>query len=108
MSVFHVLPPAGFKQAQLKCFNYKFCTTAPFVIYADFESIFELLGRQVKQTSYFQQHKVCSAAAIICSTLGRYNQLTVTTVGENALSEFVDVFIELETAIVEELQKIDQ
>ena len=26
-----------------------FCTMAPFVIYANFESIFEPLGRQVKQ-----------------------------------------------------------
>ena len=94
----------GSKQAQLKFFNYKFCTMAPFVIYADFESILEPLGRQVKQTTYSQQHKVCAAAAILCSTLARYNQLTVTKVGENALTEFLDVLIEWETAIVEELR----
>ena len=29
-----------------------------FVIYADFKSILELLGPQVKQTTYLQQHKV--------------------------------------------------
>ena len=74
----------------------------PFVTYADFESILEPLGRQVKQTTYSLQHKVCAAAAILCSTLGRYNQLTVTKVGENALTEFLNVLIEWETAIVEE------
>ena len=52
MSVLHVLPAPGSKQAQLKFYNYKFCTMAPFVIYADFESILEPLGRQVKQTTY--------------------------------------------------------
>ena len=104
MSVLHVLPTPGSKQAQLKFYNYKFCTMAPFLIYADFESILEPLGRQVKQTTYSQQHKVCSAAAILCSTLGRYNQLTVTKVGEMALTESLDVLIEWETAIVEELR----
>ena len=44
---------------------------ALFVIYADFESILEPLGRQVKQTTYSQQHKVCAAAAILCSILGQ-------------------------------------
>ena len=39
MSVLHVLPAPGSKQAQLKFNNYRFCTMAQFVIYADFESI---------------------------------------------------------------------
>ena len=104
ISVLHVLPTPGSKQAQLKFYNYKFCTMAPFVIYADFESILEPLARQAKQTTYSQKHKVCAAAAILCSTLGQYNQLTVMKVGENALAEFLDVLIEWETAIVEELR----
>ena len=74
------------------------------MIYADFESILEPLGRQVKQKTYSQQYKVCAAAAILCSTLGRYNQVTVMKVGENALTEFLDVLIEWETAIIEELR----
>ena len=73
MSVLHVLPSPDSKQAQLKFYNYKFCTMASFVIYADFESIFEPLGRQVKQTTCSQQHKVCAAAAVLCSTLSNYN-----------------------------------
>ena len=36
MSVLHVLPAPGSKQAQLKFYNYKFCTMALFVTYADF------------------------------------------------------------------------
>ena len=104
MSVLHVLLAPGSKQAQLKFYNYKFCTMAPFVIYADFESILEPLNRQIKQTTSSQQHKVCAAAAILCSTLGNYNQLTVITVGENALAEFLNVLIEWETAIVEDFQ----
>ena len=45
-----------------------------------------------------------AAATILCSTLGRYIQLTVMKVGENALTEFMDVLIEWETAIIEELR----
>ena len=77
---------------------------APFAIYADFECILEPLGRQVKQTTYSKQHKVCAAAAIICSTLGRYTQLTLTKIRKKALTEFLEVLIEWETAIVEELR----
>ena len=84
-------------------FNYMFCTMALFVIYADFEYIFEPLGRQAKQTTYSQHHKVCAATTILCSIFGKYNQLTVIKVGDNALTEFLDVLIELNTAIVEEL-----
>ena len=77
---------------------------APFVIYADFESIFKPIYRQAMQASYSQQHKVCAAAVILCSTLGNCNQLTVIKVGENALAEFLNFVIEWETAIVEELR----
>ena len=92
------------QKSQLKFINYKFCTIAPFVIYADFESILEPLGRKANLTTYTKKHKVCEAAAILCSTLGRYNQLTVMKVRKNALSEFLDVLIKWETAILEKLQ----
>ena len=94
MSVLHVLPTPGSKEAQLKFYNYKFCTKALFVIYADFESILEQLGRHVEQTTYSQQHKEVAAATILCSTLGQYNQLTVMKVEEDALTEFLNVLIE--------------
>ena len=39
MSVLHVQPVPGSKQAQIKFNHYKYCTKEPFIIYADFESI---------------------------------------------------------------------
>ena len=93
MSVLHVLLAPCSKQALLKFFSYKFCTMAPFVIYSDFEFILVQLGRKVKLKTYSQQHKVCSPASILCSTLGNYNQLTVMNVGENTLDEFLDLLI---------------
>ena len=104
MSVLHVLSAPGSKQAQMKFYNYKYSIMAPFVIYSDFESILEPINRQAKQTTYSQQHEVCAAAAVLCSTLGNYNQLTVMKIGENALGEFLVALIELEMAIVEELR----
>ena len=86
MSVLHVFHTPEFNQAQIKFFHYKFCTLAPIVIYADFESILEPLGCQVKKTTYSQQHKVSAAAAFFCSTIGKYNQLTVTNVCEDAFT----------------------
>ena len=77
MSVLHVLPTPGPKQAQIKFNQYKYCTKAPFVIYADFESILEPSGRQDKHTTYTQQHKVCAAAAIITSSFYNFDQRTV-------------------------------
>ena len=96
----HVLPVPGSKQAQIKFNQYKFCTKAPFVIYADFESILEPSGRQVKQTTYTQQQKVCAAAAILTSSFYNFDQRTVMKVGENALAEFLDSLIVLEAEIV--------
>ena len=68
MSVLHVLPVPGSKQAQIQFNQYKYCTKAPFVIYADFESILEPSGCQEKHTTYTKQHKVCAAATILTSS----------------------------------------
>ena len=93
MSVLHVLPVPGSKQSQIKFSQYKYCTKAPFVIYANFESILQPLDRQLKQTTYTQQHKVCAAAAILTSSFNNFDQRTVMKVGVNALAEFLDTFI---------------
>ena len=68
MSVLHVLPTPGSKQAEIKFNQYKYCTKAPFIIYADFELILEPSCRQIKQTTNTQQHKICAAAAILTSS----------------------------------------
>ena len=59
MTVLYVLPVPDSKQSQIKFNQYKYCTKAQFVVYADFESILEPTGRQVKHITYTQQHKVC-------------------------------------------------
>ena len=68
MSVLHVLPMPGSKQAEIKFKEYKYFIKAPFVIYPDFESILDPSGRHVMHTTYIQQHKVCAAAAILTSS----------------------------------------
>ena len=100
MSVLHVLPVPGSKQAQIKFYQYKYCIKSPFVIYANFQFILEPSGRQVKQTTYTQQHKVCAAAAILPSSFYNFDQRTVMKVGENALAEFLDTLIVYEAEIV--------
>ena len=100
MSFLHVLPVPGSKQAQIKFNQYMYFTKAPFVIYADFKFIIKPLGRQVKHTTYTQQHKMCAVAAILTSNFYNFDQRTVIKVGENALAEFVDTLILWETEIV--------
>ena len=100
ISVLHVLPTPGSKQSQIKFNQYKYCTKAPFSIYADFESILQSLNCQMKQTTYSQQHKVCAAAAIFTSSFYNFDQQTVMKVGENALAEFLNTLIVWESEIV--------
>ena len=54
-----------------------------FVIYADFESILERVDRQNKRTHYDQQHKVCAAAAILCSYIPEMNNKLMLFSGPN-------------------------
>ena len=100
LSVLHVLPTPGSKQEQIKFNQYKFCTKAPFVICADFESILKPSGRQVKQTIYTQQHKVCAAAVIPISSYYNFDKRTVIKVIENALAAFLNTLIVWEAEIV--------
>ena len=100
MSVLHVLLTPGSKQAEIKFNQFRYCTKAPFLIYADFEFILEPSGRQVKHTTYTQQHKVCAAAAILTSSFYNFDQRTVMKVGENALAQFPDSLIVWEAEII--------
>ena len=92
MSVLHVLLSPVSKQAQIKFNKYKYCTMAQFVIFADFESIFEPSSRQVQHTIYSQHHKVC-AAAILTSSFYNFDLRTVIEVEENSLAKFLDALI---------------
>ena len=100
MSVLHVLLVPGSTQAQIKFNQYKYCTKAPFVFYANFESIFEPSGRQIKHTTYTKQHKVCSATGILTSSFYNFDQRTAMKVVENPLAEYIDALIVLKTEIL--------
>ena len=69
MSVLHVLPAAESEQAHIKFKQVRNIYRAPFVIYADFESILEPMERRVKQTLYNQQHKISAACAMLVSNV---------------------------------------
>ena len=73
MLVFHVLPMTGYKQTQIKFNQYKYCTKTPFIIYANVQFILEPSGRQMKQTTYTQQHTVCAAAAMFTTSLYNFD-----------------------------------
>ena len=68
MSVVHVLPAPDTEQAHIKFRQFRNTYPAPFVIYADFESILEPMDRRVKQTLFNQQHKISAACAMLVST----------------------------------------
>ena len=65
-------------------------SSAPFIIYADFESIYEPMDKQNKRTHYGQLHKVCAAAAILCSYIPEMNKNVMQYSGPNALEEFLN------------------
>ena len=69
MSVVHVLSAAESEQAHIKFNQVRNTYRAPFVIYADFESILEPMERWVKQTLYNQQHKISAACAMLVSNV---------------------------------------
>ena len=77
MSELYVLLVSWSKQAQIKFNQYKYCTNATFVIDAHLKFILEPSGRQVIQTTYTQQDKVCARAAILNSSVYNCDQQTV-------------------------------
>ena len=105
MSVLHVLPVPGSERSQIKFNQFRNTTKAPFVIYADFESILEPFGTNMQRTTYAQHHKVCAAAAILCSNLLEFNQRTMIKVGAHALSDFLDELSKWETEIISVLKR---
>ena len=100
MSVLHVLLTPSYKLSDIELKQYIYCTNTPFVIYADFESIFEPSNCQIKHTTNTQEHKVCAAEAILISSFYNFYQRTVIKVIENALAEFLDTLIVCKAEIV--------
>ena len=105
MSVVHVLPMPNLEDSHIKFREYSKTSRAPFVIYADFESILEPMDKQVKCTHYGQLHKVCAAAAILCSYLPKMNNKIMIYSGPNALEDFLNKLIQWETECIDYLKQ---
>ena len=69
MSVLHVLPAPNTEQALIKFNQFRNTYDAPFVVFADFESIVKPIQRQNKNTLYDQHHKISAACALLVSTI---------------------------------------
>ena len=104
MSVVHLLPTPDSEESHIKFKQFRNTSQAPFVIYADFESILERVDRQNKRTHYDQQHKVCAAAAILCSYIPEMNNKLMLFSGPNTLENFLNKLIEWETMCMEYLK----
>ena len=105
MSVLHVLPTTDLQECVLRFSAFRQSTCAPFVIYANFESILKPIDKVTKATTYFQQHDLCSAAALLVSTIPKiYNTFAIFT-GRNALSKFLNQLINWETKCIKHLKQ---
>ena len=67
--------------------NWKYGTWAPFVIYADLESVLAPNDQQRGATHLYQKHKPCAASALLCSKIrafdGRFCLFTGEDVSNN-------------------------
>ena len=100
-SVQHILPSPG---SSIEFKNFKYQTRAPFVIYADLESVLEPIEERSGYTLLYQRHRCCAAAAILCSPYAGFNNLWFMHTGENALERFLEKLIEWEGLCVEYLK----
>ena len=89
MSLLHVLSAPNSEQAHIKFRQFLNTYEAPFVVYADFESILEPIQRQNKNTIYNQHHKISAACTILVSTIKAVPTRTWHSIKETALSESV-------------------
>ena len=80
-------------------------TWAPFVIYADLESILIPVDQRRGSTHLYQNHKPCAASALLCSTVQVFNNQFHLFTGEDAVSKLLDQLSKWETEIVEHLKQ---
>ena len=97
ISTLHLLPAPDSEKSYIKFKEFRKTSNAPFVIYADFESILETIDKQNKRTHYVQHHKVCAAAAILCSYIPEMDNQIMMYCGPNALADFLNQLIKWET-----------
>ena len=80
-------------------------TWAPFVIYADLESILVPVDQRKGNTHLYQNHKPCAASALLCSTVAAFDIQFYLYTGENLVNQLLDQLIKWETDIVEHLKQ---
>ena len=100
-SIQHILPSPG---SSIEFRAYKFQTRAPFVIYADLESVLEPIDEHSGNTLYYQHHRCCAAAAILCSPYAGFNNLCFMHTGEDAIDRFLEKINEWEGMCIEYLR----
>ena len=96
LSVVHVLPTEGSKNSRIEFNAFSQMTNSPFVIYADLESLLPPIKIQMNQSLLVQQHRVCAAAGILCSTVPKFNNRLIMSVGSTALHSFFETLIRWE------------
>ena len=78
---------------------------APFVIYADLESVLVDVDISHGKTHLYQQHKCCAASAVIRSAkVAKMDAKFCLFTGDNALRQLLDKLIEWETKCIEYLE----
>ena len=86
-SVLHLMPD---ENSSITFQNVKYKTPAPFVIYADFESLLHQIDTQCGKTHRSHYHEACASAAILISKFSDVKNRTFIDSGENALDNFLE------------------
>ena len=85
--------------------KWKYGTWAPFVIYADLESILVPNDQRTGATHLYQKHNACAASAMLCSKICAFDNRFFISVGDNCVGEFLDKLIEWEHDCIEHLKE---
>ena len=102
ISTLHILPEP---ESTIKFTNWKYMTWAPFVINAGLESILLPVSNKRKgSTHLLQNHKLCAASALHCSTVPTFDKQFHLFTGENSVNQLLDKLIRWKTDIVEHLK----
>ena len=98
----HILPEPG---TSLKFSNWKFITMAPFVIYADLESVLAEVDISHGKIHLYHKHKCCATSAVIRSPkVAEMDGTFCLFTGKNTLRQLLDQLIEWEAKCIEYLE----
>ena len=101
ISTLHILPEP---ESTIKFSNWKYMTLAPFVIYADLESILLPVDKRKGSTHLYQNHKPCAASGLVCSTVPTFDKQFHLFRGEKSVNQLLDQLIRWKTDIGEHLK----